>query len=75
MTNLLTLTQYLNDGEYFIACSKILNVSLLSVLSDIGWIVTHTYMTYGVLSSGGTTLLYNGKLENRDLSVYSSVII
>ena len=33
MTNLLTLTQYLNDGEYFIACSKILNGLLLSVIS------------------------------------------
>ena len=33
MTNLLTLTQYLNDGEYFTVYSKILNVLLLSVIS------------------------------------------
>ena len=33
MTNLFTLTQYLNDGEYFIACSKILNGLLLFVIS------------------------------------------
>ena len=42
-------------------------------LADMGWIVSHTYMTYGVLSSGGTTLLYNGDLEDHDLSMYSSV--
>ena len=33
MTNLSTLTQYLNDGEYFTACSKIINILLLSVIS------------------------------------------
>ena len=33
MTNLLTLTQYLNDGEYFTVYSKILNGLLLSVIS------------------------------------------
>ena len=33
MTNLFTLTQYLNDGEYFTVYSKILNGLLLSVIS------------------------------------------
>ena len=33
MTNLLTLTQYLNDGEYFTVYSKIVNGLLLSVIS------------------------------------------
>ena len=33
ITNLLTLTQYLNDGEYFTVYSKIINGLLLSVIS------------------------------------------
>ena len=33
MTNSLTLTRYLNDGEIFIVCSKIINGLLNSVIS------------------------------------------
>jgi acetyl-CoA synthetase len=28
--------------------------------ADVGWITGHSYVTYGVLSNGGTTLLYEG---------------
>ena len=42
-------------------------------LADMGWIVSHTYTTYGVLSCGGLSLLYNDDLEDHDLSMYSSV--
>ncbi|MCQ2978000.1 MAG: hypothetical protein MJ232_08300 [archaeon] len=31
------------------------------VTSDIGWVVGHSYMVYGPLLVGGTTILYEGK--------------
>lgn len=29
--------------------------------SDVGWVVGHSYITYGVLLVGGTTVMYEGK--------------
>jgi propionyl-CoA synthetase len=32
-----------------------------SMLSDIGWVVGHSYIAYGPLLEGATTVLYEGK--------------
>lgn len=39
--------------------------------SDIGWVVGHSYIVYGPLLHGATTVLYEGKpVHTPDVCVY-----
>lgn len=42
--------------------------------SDIGWVVGHSYIIYGPLCIGGTTILFEGKPTIPDCSVYWNII-
>jgi propionyl-CoA synthetase len=52
----------MNPGETFWAAS------------DIGWVVGHSYIVYGPLLNGNTTILYEGKPVTPDAGAYWRVI-
>jgi len=42
--------------------------------SDIGWVVGHTYLTYGPLQRGCATIVYEGKPNTGDPGVFWDII-
>lgn len=42
--------------------------------SDIGWVVGHSYIIYGPLCYGSTTILFEGKPTYPDCSTYWKII-
>src|SRR5437588_9718735 len=42
--------------------------------ADIGWITGHSYVVYGILSNGGTSLMYEGAPNFPDFSRFWSLI-
>ena len=42
--------------------------------ADIGWITGHTYVVYGPLSCGATTLIYEGALNYPDWGIFWKII-
>lgn len=53
----------INKGDSFFAAS------------DIGWVVGHSYICYGPLISGATTVLYEGKpVDTPDAGIYWKLI-
>lgn len=42
--------------------------------SDIGWVVGHSFLLYGPLLRGATTLMYEGKPNTPDPGAYWKLI-
>ena len=43
---------------------------LFGCVADIGWITGHSYVVYGPLANGGTTLLFESKYDYPDPGRY-----
>jgi propionyl-CoA synthetase len=49
--------------------------SIIFATSDIGWVVGHSYMVYGPLLCGGTSIFYEGKpVGTPDVKAYFSIV-
>jgi acetyl-CoA synthetase len=42
--------------------------------ADVGWITGHSYVVYGVLANGGTTLMYEGAPNHPDVDRFWDII-
>lgn len=49
--------------------------SIMFATSDFGWVVGHSYIVYGPLLMGGTSIIYEGKpIKTPDVSAYFKIV-
>lgn len=49
--------------------------STIFATSDFGWVVGHSYIVYGPLLLGGTSIIYEGKpIKTPDVSAYFKIV-